>query len=153
MQLILLENILNLGKVGDQVQVKDGYGRNFLLKFGKALRANKENIEYVNKKKDELNKKNLEIKKSFKDLAEKLNKKTINLTKETKENGDLYAPIKPKEIANLINDNFTVEINTSSVQLKKEINALGKYDIEVRLHSEVTAKIELIVKKIDSFKK
>ena len=58
MQVILLENILKLGKIGDQVNVKDGYGRNYLLKTGKALRANKENIEFVNKKKESLNKKN-----------------------------------------------------------------------------------------------
>ena len=63
MELILLENILNLGNIGDKVKVKNGYGRNYLLKKGKALRFNKENQIYVEKKKDELNKKNTEIKK------------------------------------------------------------------------------------------
>ena len=79
MQVILLENIINLGKIGDQVEVKDGFGRNFLLKLGKALRANKENIEYVKQKKDELNKKNQEIKKEFTVLAEKINNKKISI--------------------------------------------------------------------------
>ena len=102
MQVILLENIINLGKIGDQVEVKDGFGRNFLLKLGKALRANKENIEYVKQKKDELNKKNQEIKKEFTALAEKINNKKISISKETKENGDLYANVKPKEISLLI---------------------------------------------------
>ena len=63
MEIILLENILNLGNIGDRVRVKNGYGRNFLLKQGKALRFNKENLEFVNKKKDELNKKKYRNKK------------------------------------------------------------------------------------------
>ena len=79
MQLILLENIIKLGKIGEQVEVKNGYGRNFLLKKGKALRANKENIDFVKKKKDELNKKNTEIKLKFKELAGKINNKKMEL--------------------------------------------------------------------------
>ena len=69
MEIILLENILNLGSIGDKVKVKSGYGRNFLLKQGKALRFNKDNQELVNKKKDELNKKNTEIKIKFKEIS------------------------------------------------------------------------------------
>jgi len=153
MQVILLENIINLGKIGDQVKVKDGYGRNFLLKFGKALRANKENIEYVNKKKTELNKKNLEVKNEFKILAEKIHNKKIIITRETKENGELYAPIKPKEISNLIETELKTHINPSDIQIKKQINVLGNFDIEVILHAEVSAKIVLIIKKIDTIKK
>ena len=77
MELILLENILNLGNIGDKVKVKNGYGRNFLLKEGKALRFNKENLEYVNKKKDELNQKNVEIKNRFKEISKLINNKTF----------------------------------------------------------------------------
>ena len=99
MQIILLEDIRNLGKIGEVVNVKDGYGRNFLIKFGKALRADKKNIEYVNKKRNEINKKNSEQKKLAKDIYEKIKKKTIRFNKETKENGDLYGNIKPKEIS------------------------------------------------------
>ena len=88
MQLILLENIIKLGKIGDQVEVKNGYGRNFLLKKGKALRANKENIDFVKKKKDELNKKNTEIKLKFKEIAGKINNQKIKFNKESTENGD-----------------------------------------------------------------
>ena len=69
MEVILLENILNLGNIGDKVTVKNGYGRNYLLKQGKALRFNKENLSYVSKKKDELNKKNTELKNKFKEIA------------------------------------------------------------------------------------
>ena len=77
MEIILLENIINLGNIGDKVTVKNGYGRNFLLKQGKALRFNKENLELVNKKKDELNKKNTEIKNKFKEIAKQINNKTF----------------------------------------------------------------------------
>ena len=84
MQIILLENILNLGNIGDKVTVKNGYGRNFLLKEGKALRYNKENEEFVNKKKDELNKKNNEIKNKFKDIAKLVNNKNFHSTKKVK---------------------------------------------------------------------
>ena len=153
MQVILLENIINLGKVGDQVKVKDGYGRNFLLKFGKALRVNKENVEYVNKKKDELNKKNLKIKKEFKEIAKQIDNKILKISKETKENGELYAPIKPKEISTILNDNFKVVINPSNILIKSEINSEGKFKVEIKLHSEVSAIIYVVVSKTGLFKK
>ena len=102
MEIILLENIINLGNIGDKVEVKDGYGKIFLLKEGKALRFNKENLDFVNKKKSELNKKNIEIKNKFKDIAKVVNNKTFSFIKESKENGELYGSIKPKEISNLI---------------------------------------------------
>ena len=106
MEIILLENILNLGNIGDKVSVKNGYGRNFLLKHGKALRFNKINQEFVNKKKDELNKKNIELKNKFKEIAKLIDKKTFTFNKESKENGDLYGSIKPKEITTLIKRSF-----------------------------------------------
>ena len=90
MEIILLENIINLGNIGDKVVVKNGYGRNFLLKQGKALRFSKENLELVNQKKSELNKKNLEAKNKFKEIAKLINNKTFTFIKESKENGDLY---------------------------------------------------------------
>ncbi len=90
MELILLENILNLGNIGDKVKVKNGYGRNFLLKQGKALRYNKENQEFVDKKKVELNKKNIELINKYKEIAKLVNNKTFSFNKESKENGDLY---------------------------------------------------------------
>ena len=104
MELILLENIIKLGNIGDKVEVKPGYGRNYLLKTGKALRFSKENLEYVSKKKDELNKKNIELKKKLKEVAQLINKKSFVFNKESKENGELYGSIKPKEITNLIKD-------------------------------------------------
>ena len=153
MQVILLENILKLGKIGDQVNVKDGYGRNYLLKTGKALRANKENIDFVNKKKESLNKKNNEIKKQFKDIASKINNKTIKFSKEAKENGDLYGSVKPKEVSNLFKSELNVEINPSQIDLKKEIDKIGTYKILINLFDEVTARVTVLVEKTKSASK
>ena len=150
MEVILLENIIKLGKIGDLVKVKNGYGRNFLLRNGKALRANKENINLVNKQKDELNKKNNEIKLEFVKIANKINNKTLKFTKEAKDNGDLYGSIKPKEVSNAFTKDLEVKINPSQIDLKQEINKIGKYKININLHSEVSAKVMIAVEKIDS---
>ena len=124
MQVILLENIIKLGKIGDLVKVKNGYGRNFLLKNGKALRASKENISLVNKQKDELNKKNNEIKLEFVKIANKIKNKTLKFKKESKDNGDLYGSIKPKEVSNAFIKDLKVEISPSQIDLKQEINKI-----------------------------
>ena len=152
MQVILLENINKLGKIGDQVEVKNGYARNYLLKKNKALRANKENIALVNKKKDELNKANNEAKKKFKEVASKINNKILKFNKEAKDNGDLYGSIKPKEISNAFTSELKVEINPSEIDIKQEINKIGKYKIKINLHSEVSASVTVDVQKIDSVK-
>ena len=122
MELILLENILNLGNIGDKVKVKNGYGRNYLLKKGKALRFNKENQDFVSKKKDELNKKNIEVKNKFKEISNVVNKKTFSISKESKENGELYGSIKPKEITNLIKEKLNVEVSPSQIILKNNLD-------------------------------
>jgi len=150
MQVILLENIMKLGKIGEQVEVKNGYGRNYLLRQGKALRASKENIEFVGKKKSELNKKNEEFKKQFKELAAKISNKTLKFNKESKENGELYGSIKPREVSNAFKDELKVVINPSQIDLRQEITQTGKYKINVNLHAEVTAIVNLHVDKIDS---
>ena len=150
MQIILLENIMKLGKIGDQVEVKNGFGRNYLLRQGKALRASKENVELVSKKKVELNEKNEESKKQFKEIADKITNKTLKFNKESKENGELYGSIKPKEVSNAFRDMLKVEINPSQIDLRQEITRVGKYKINVNLHAEVTASVNLIVDKTDS---
>ena len=150
MEIILLENILNLGNIGDKVKVKNGYGRNFLLKQGKALRFNKENIEFVNKQKDKLNKKNIEVKNKFKEIAKVINNKTYTFYKESKDNGDLYGSIKPKEISNLIREKSNAEINPSQIILKSELNKIGLYKVDVNFHSEVKAIISIKIDKIQS---
>ena len=150
MQIILLENIMKLGKIGDQVEVKNGFGRNYLLRQGKALRASKENIDFVNKKKSELNKKNEEVKKQFNEIAGKITNKILKFNKESKENGSLYGSIKPKEVSNAFKDILKVEINPSQIDLRQEITQVGKYKINVNLHAEITVSVNLQVNKIDS---
>ena len=150
MQVILLENIMKLGKIGDQVEVKNGFARNYLLRQGKALRASKENIEFVSKKKVELNKKNDESKNQFKEIAAKILNKTLKFNKESKENGELYGSIKPKEVSNAFKIELGVEINPSQIDLRQEITQIGKYKININLHAEVTASVSLNVDKIDS---
>ncbi len=150
MEIILLENILNLGNIGDKVTVKNGYGRNFLLKQGKALRFNKDNLEFVNKKKDELNKKNSEIKNKFKEIAKLVNNKTFIFNKESKENGDLYGSIKPKEITNLIKDKVNAEVSPSQIILKDDLNKIGLFKVDINFHSEVKAHISIKIDKIQA---
>ena len=150
MEIILLENILNLGNIGDKVMVKNGYGRNFLLKQGKALRFNNENQELVNKRKDELNKKNTEIKIKFKEIAKLVNNKTFIFNKESKENGELYGSIKPKEITNLINEKTSADVSPSQIILKDDLNKIGLFNAEINFHSEVKANISIKIDKIQS---
>ena len=150
MEIILLENISNLGNIGDKVKVKDGYGRNFLLREGKALRFSKENLEFVNKKKDELNKKNTELKNKFKEIAKLVNNKTFKFNKESKENGELYGSIKPKEITNLIKSTVNAEVSPSQIILKEDLNKIGVFKTLINFHSEVKASISIKIDKIQS---
>ena len=150
MQVILLEDIRNLGKIGEVVNVRDGYGRNFLLKFGKALRADKANIDFVKRKKEEINKKNVEIKKGAKQILEKIKNKKLIFKKETKENGDLFAPIKPKEISKYFEENFKESINPSQIDLKQEIKKIGQFSLSINLHSDIIAELHVLVEKKDS---
>ena len=150
MEIILLENILNLGSIGDKVKVKNGYGRNFLLKKGKALRYSKDNLELVNKKKDELNKKNIEIKNQYKEISKLINNKVFVFNKECKENGELYGSVKPKEIVNLIKEKTKAEVSPSQVILKDEINKIGLFNAEINFHTDVKANVSLKIDKIQS---
>ena len=150
MEIILLENILNLGNIGDKVKVKNGYGRNFLLKQGKALRFNEENQNFVSQKKGELNKKNLETKNKFKEIAKQVNNKTFIFNKESKENGELYGSIKPKEITSLIKEKIKVEVGPSQIILKDNLNKIGLFKAEINFHSDVKASISIKIDKIQS---
>ena len=150
MELILLENVINLGNIGDKVSVKNGYGRNFLLKTGKALRFNKENQELVSKKKDELNKKNIEAKNKFKEISKLIHNKTFTFNMESKENGDLYGSIKPKEITNLIKEKTNADVSPSQINLKNTLNKIGVFKVDVNFHSDVKANISIKIDKIQS---
>ena len=150
MEVILLENVLNLGNIGDKVKVKSGYGRNFLLKQGKALRFNKENQNYVEKKKDELNKKNIEIKNKFKEISKLVNNKSFIFKRESKDNGDLYGSIKPKEITNLIKEKVNADVSPSQIILKDDLNKIGIFKANINFHSDVSANITIKIDKIES---
>ena len=148
MNVVLLENIKNLGQIGDIVKVRRGHGRNFLIKYGKALKASKENIELVNKKKAELNEKNVELKRSAKKISDQINLKKYKFSKRAKENGELFGSIKPKELTKAIKETNNVEIKPSQIDLNKEINKIGEYEAIVNLHAEIQAKIHIQVVKI-----
>ena len=152
MQVILLENIINLGKIGDIVKVRKGYARNYLIKFEKALIASKENIEIVNNKKEQLNKKDLVIKKDAKKNFGLLNNKKYNLQKLVTENNDLYGSVKPTEIAKIIKEKDKIDIKPSQIDLKNEIKSVGTFKTTVNLHSEIQANILIEVEKSEEKK-
>ena len=147
MEVILLENIKKLGKIGDVVSVKRGYGRNFLLRYDKALKATEENKIFVNKKKEELNKKNIELKKNAIKILDVIKQKKYKFLKRAKENGELYGSVKPKEISTAIHSVDKIEIKPSQIDLNKEISKVGQYEASINLHAEVQAKILIEVVK------
>ena len=152
MEIILLENIKNLGKIGELVKVKRGYGRNFLIKYGKALIASKSNIDLVNTKKDELNKKNLEQKKSAKKIFDLINNTRCKFVKKSKENGELYGSVRPAELSKNLSDLKKVEIKPSQIDITKEIKKIGTYEAKVNLHAEIQAVIHIEVVEEDKQK-
>ena len=147
MEVVLLENIKNLGQVGDVVDVKRGHGRNFLIKFGKALKASKENIDLVNKRKAELDQKNLKLKKSAKRILDVINHTNYKFSKRAKENGELYGSIKPMDISKALENTHKIEIKPSQIDLLKEIKKIGSYEAKINLHAEIQAKIHIVVVK------
>ena len=147
MEVVLLENIKNLGSIGDVVNVKRGHGRNFLIKYGKALKASKINIDIVNKKKTELNEKNITLKKNAKKVYDVIDKKKYKFLKRTKDNNELYGSIKPKEISKTIEALDKVEIKPSQIDLGQEINKIGSFEVKINLHAEVLATIHIEVAK------
>ena len=147
MEVILLENIKNLGQIGDVVGVKRGHGRNFLIKYGKALKASKENMVLVDKKKAELNQKNLKLKKNAKKIFDIINRANYKFSKRAKENGELYGSIKPMEISKAIENTNKMEIKPSQIDLGKEIKTIGSYEAKINLHAEIQAIIHIVVVK------
>ena len=147
MEVVLLENIKNLGNIGDLVNVKRGYGRNFLIKNGKALKASKINIDFVNKKKAVLSEKNISLKKNAKKIYDIINKKNYKFLKRVKDNDELYGSIKPREISKTIENIDKVEIKSSQIDVTKEIIKIGFYEVKVNLHAEVLATIHIEVVK------
>ena len=145
MKVILLENIRKIGSIGSIIDVKRGFARNFLIANKKALYASKENIKEVEKIKNELNKKDLEKKKSANDISEKLKSKQYTIKKLSTENNELYGSVKPTEISKIILEKDKIDIKPSMIQLMNDIKSLGEFNILINLHSEVQVKIKIKV--------
>ena len=141
MRVILLENLRKIGSIGDIVEVKRGFARNFLISKKKALFASKTNIDAVEKLKKDLSKKDLEKKKSAKDISDKIQNKVYNVEKLSTENKELYGSVKPTEISKILKDNVNIDINSSNIQPVKDIKTLGKFKVLINLHSEVQTNI------------
>ena len=147
MNVILLENLKRIGSIGQIIDVKRGFARNYLIANKKALYASKENIKQVEKIKNDLSKKDNEKKQEAKLILEKINHKQYEVKKLTTENKELYGSVKPTEISKLINEISKIEIKPSLIQPIKEIKSIGKFKVKISLHSEVDAEITI---KVDS---
>ena len=152
MKVILLENLAKIGSIGEVIEVKRGFARNYLISNKKALYASKENIKEVEKIKTELNKKDQEKKKNAKQIYETLKNKTYEVKKLTTENKDLYGSIKPTEISKIINEFDKIDVKPSLIQPSNEIKSLGTFKVKINLHSEVQAEIKIKVVSEDNIK-
>ena len=152
MKVILLENLAKIGSIGEIIDVKRGFARNYLISNKKALYASKENIKEVEKIKTELNKKDQEKKKNAKQIYESLKNKTYEVKKLTTENKDLYGSIKPTEISKIINLIEKIDVKPSLIQPLNEIKSLGTFKVKINLHSEVQAEINIKVISEDNIK-
>ena len=141
MKVILLENVKSIGSIGEVIDVKRGFARNFLIANKKALYASNENIKEVEKIKTELNKKDVEKKQEAKKISEKINKKEFEVKKLSTENNELYGSVKPTEIAKIIFEKYKITIKPSIIQPSQEIKTLGKFKVKIFLHSQVDAEI------------
>ena len=145
MKVILLENIRKVGSIGEVIEVKRGFARNYLISNKKALYASKENIKEVEKIKSELNKKDLDKKKFAKEISEKLKNKEYVIKKLSTENNELYGSVKPTEISKIILEKDNIEIKPSLIQLLDDIKSLGNYKVNINLHSQIQAEIKIKV--------
>ena len=150
MKVILLENVKRVGSIGEVIDVKRGFARNFLIANKKALYASKENIKEVEKIKSELSKKDNEKKKEASQISEKIHGKEYSVKKLSTENNELYGSVKPTEISKLIQEKNKIDIKPSMIQPVEEIKALGKFKVKISLHSEVDAEITINVSSADT---
>ena len=145
MKVILLENLRRIGSIGEVIDVKRGFARNYLISNKKALYASKENIAEVEKIKSELGKKDADKKKEAQKISEQINNKEYEIKKLSTENKELYGSVKPTEIAKLIQDNDMLDIKPSMIQPMTEIKSIGKFKVKIILHSEVDSEISINV--------
>ena len=145
MKVILLENLRRVGSIGEIIDVKRGFARNFLISNKKALYASKENIAEVEKIKSELSKKDTEKKKEAQKISEQINNKEYEIKKLSTENKELYGSVKPTEISKLILENDKLDIKPSMIQPITEIKSIGKFKVKIILHSEIDSEITINV--------
>ena len=145
MKVVLLENLGKKGSIGDIIDVKRGFARNYLIASDKALAASKENIKEVEKIKTNLNKKDQEKQKNAKNVHEKINGKEYSIHKLSTENNELYGSVKPTEISKIILELDQLEIKPSMIQLAEEIKSLGTFKVKVNLHSDIQSEVNIKV--------
>ena len=143
MKVILLENVRKVGSIGDIIDVKRGFARNYLISKKKALFASSENIKEVDKIKQDLNKKDQERKKEAKLIQEKIKNKKYEIKKLSTENKELYGSVKPTEISKILEQIDRVKVNPSLIQPSKEIKSIGNFNVLINLHPEVQTQIEI----------
>ena len=152
MKIVLLENVRKVGSIGEIIDVKRGFARNFLISKKKALFASKENIKEVEKIKQDLSKKDQEKKKKAKNIQEKLQNKEFEVKKLSTENKELYGSVKPTEIAKILQEKEKIEINPSMIQPVKEIKSIGTFKVILNLHPEIQSEISVKVVPDDNIK-
>ena len=145
MKVILLENMRSIGSIGEIIEVKRGFARNFLISNKKALYASKENIAEVEKIKADLGKKDNEKKKQAQKISEQINGKEYEVKKLSTENKELYGSVKPTEISKLIKEQDKLDIQPSMIQPITEIKSIGKFKVKIILHSEIDSEITVNV--------
>ena len=150
MKVILLENLRRIGSIGEIIDVKRGFARNFLISNKKALYASKENIAEVEKIKSELSIKDTEKKKEAQKISEQINNKEYEIKKLSTENKELYGSVKPTEISKLLQENDKLDIKPSMIQPVTEIKSIGKFKVKIILHSEIESEITINVVTADT---
>ena len=141
MKVILLENVRKIGSIGEIIEVKRGFARNYLISKKKALFASTQNVKEVEKIKQDLGKKDEDRKKEAKIINEKIKNKQYEIKKLSTENKELYGSVKPTEISKILEEIEQVKINPSLIQPSKEIKSLGNFDVLINLHPEVQTQI------------
>ena len=152
MKIILLESIRKIGSIGDVIDVKRGFARNYLISSKKALYASKDNIKEVEKIKSDLNQKDIEKKKIAKDIYKVINGKEYLIKKLSTENNELYGSVKPTEISKIILEENKIDIKSSMIQLPQEIKSIGNFKVIIDLHAEIQAKLSIKVIAAESSK-
>ena len=145
MKVILLENLRKIGSIGEIIDVKRGFARNYLIAQKKALFASKENVKEVEKLKTELSKKDQDKKNQAKEISERIKNKEFEIKKLSTENKELYGSVKPTEISKLLQEKESITVNPSLIQPAKEIKSLGTYNVILNLHSEIQTEIKIKV--------